>query len=103
MQETLQTYHNLSLKAGSVADIVLKEPFNYQGNNAVLTDLRGEVAGIRTGRIKSIHWQEMEISLSHYIDEGEYIPCDKIIIATGTFLGGKINIGMEQTPYGRIE
>lgn len=46
--------------------------------------LKSEVKGIKT-------------------DAGEYIECDKVIISTGTFLGGEIHIGLETTPFGRIK
>ncbi|CAD6570731.1 MAG: Mitochondrial Translation Optimization [Cyphobasidiales sp. Tagirdzhanova-0007] len=83
MQKTLKDYPNLSLKAGSVADIVLRRPSDASLGSVKSTEIRGEIMGIRT-------------------EAGHFIPCDKVIIATGTFLGGKINIGMEQTPFGRI-
>ena len=40
-----------------------------------------------------------EIVLS---DQGEVIPCVSIVVATGTFLGGETHIGLETTPFGRI-
>lgn len=30
------------------------------------------------------------------------IPCKSVVVATGTFLGGETHIGLETTPFGRI-
>jgi tRNA uridine 5-carboxymethylaminomethyl modification enzyme len=30
------------------------------------------------------------------------IPCKSIVVSTGTFLGGETHIGLETTPFGRI-
>lgn len=30
------------------------------------------------------------------------IPCQSVVVATGTFLGGETHIGLETTPFGRI-
>ena len=84
MQETLRAYPNLSLKAGSVADLVLHQPNPTHDRPTPDERLFGRVQGIRT-------------------EAGEFIPCDKVIISTGTFLGGQINIGLQSTPFGRIE
>lgn len=35
-------------------------------------------------------------------DQGEVIPCKSIVVATGTFLGGETHIGLETTPFGRL-
>ncbi|KAH8813891.1 glucose inhibited division protein A-domain-containing protein [Flagelloscypha sp. PMI_526] len=36
------------------------------------------------------------------LDGGEVIPCSKMVICTGTFLGGEIHIGHERFPAGRM-
>lgn len=81
MQEALREHPNLCLKAGSVADIVLRPS---SGPSTSQDQVYGQIEGIRT-------------------EAGEFIPCDKVIIATGTFLGGQINLGMQVTPFGRID
>ena len=49
MQKTLKDYPNLSLKAGSVADIVLRRPSDASLGSVKSTEIRGEIMGIRTG------------------------------------------------------
>lgn len=68
MQDTLNAYPNLSIRAAAVQDIVLSDP--------VEGDLTGgrKVVGLR-------------------IESGEVIPCQSVVIATGTFLGGELHIG----------
>lgn len=41
-------------------------------------------------------------SHSSCADEGHLIPCRSIVIATGTFLGGEIHVGMDVSSFGRI-
>ncbi|GAA5889047.1 hypothetical protein JCM5296_007149 [Sporobolomyces johnsonii] len=77
MQATLSSYPNLEIRKASVQDIVLSPPV--EGD---LTTGR-KVVGLR-------------------IDNGDIIPCKSIVISTGTFLGGEIHIGLETTPFGRI-
>ncbi|KAL8802186.1 MAG: hypothetical protein Q9182_003975 [Xanthomendoza sp. 2 TL-2023] len=36
------------------------------------------------------------------LESGEVLSCDKVIITTGTFLGGEIHIGLEVFPSGRM-
>ncbi|GAA5857123.1 hypothetical protein JCM8547_007973 [Rhodosporidiobolus lusitaniae] len=76
MQATLNAYPNLSIRSAAVQDIVLSEP--------VEGDSSRKVVGLR-------------------IDSGEVIPCKSVVIATGTFLGGELHIGLETIPFkGRI-
>lgn len=51
MQETLRAYPNLTIKAGSVADLVLEHHDHPVASTSNSTDvpLRGQVRGIRTG------------------------------------------------------
>jgi tRNA uridine 5-carboxymethylaminomethyl modification enzyme len=48
MQETLNKYENLSIKAGSVLDMVLG-PRGARSGNSNAEDVYGEMQGIRTG------------------------------------------------------
>jgi tRNA uridine 5-carboxymethylaminomethyl modification enzyme len=84
MQDTLSNYPNLTLKAGSVAELLLDRSSSSRHGPQEAASIHGKVTGIRT-------------------EAGETIPCDKVIISTGTFLGGQINIGLKSTPFGRIE
>lgn len=77
MREELQAYPNLSIILDSVSDIVLSaeetEPNTPQP----------AISGVR-------------------LDSGETIPTRRVIITTGTFLGGEIHIGLQTYPAGRL-
>ncbi|GAA95148.1 uncharacterized protein L969DRAFT_64833 [Mixia osmundae IAM 14324] len=75
MQETLNAYSNLSLRAGSVDDLILDAPTR--------PGSAGRVIGLR-------------------LETGEVIRTRHIVISTGTFLGGHVHIGLESTPFGRL-
>ncbi|KAF9209198.1 Mitochondrial Translation Optimization [Haplosporangium sp. Z 27] len=81
MQKVLNEYPNLTIKSGSVSDIVLGAeilpPTPGQHN------VQGEIRGIK-------------------LESGEVIHAPKVIITTGTFLRGEIHIGLEAYPAGRI-
>lgn len=75
MREELETYPNLSIVQGSVADIIiLKEDGDAD---------KGRITGVR-------------------LESGEIIPTNNVVITTGTFLGGEIHIGLECHPAGRM-
>ncbi|KAF9393711.1 Mitochondrial Translation Optimization [Podila verticillata] len=82
MQKALHEYPNLTIKAGSVSDIVLGAeilpPTPGQHN------VQGEIKGIK-------------------LESGEVIHAPKVVITTGTFLRGEIHIGLEAYPAGRID
>ncbi|KAI0700807.1 glucose-inhibited division protein A subfamily [Cerioporus squamosus] len=78
MQAALHSYPNLDIYAGSVFDLVLKQP---DSSSAQLP--RAEVRGVK-------------------LDSGEVITCSQVIICTGTFLSGEIHIGMRRFPAGRM-
>ncbi|KAG0380702.1 Mitochondrial Translation Optimization [Mortierella sp. AD032] len=82
MQKALHEYPNLTIKAGSVSDIVLGAeilpPTPGQNN------IQGEIKGIK-------------------LESGEVIHAPKVVITTGTFLRGEIHIGLEAYPAGRID
>ncbi|CZR59993.1 probable MTO1 protein [Phialocephala subalpina] len=75
MREELEAYPNLSIVPGSVADIIVTPE---EGQN-----VGGRITGVR-------------------LESGEIIPTDRVIITTGTFLGGEIHIGLECHPAGRM-
>ncbi|KAI1316373.1 Mitochondrial Translation Optimization [Mortierella claussenii] len=81
MQRVLHEYPNLTIKAGSVSDIVLGADIlpPSPGQHTV----QGEIKGIK-------------------LESGEVIHAPKVIITTGTFLRGEIHIGLEAYPAGRI-
>ncbi|KAM0755862.1 mitochondrial translation optimization protein [Meredithblackwellia eburnea MCA 4105] len=84
MRHLLSSYPNLDIRTANVRDLVLSTP---PALAATITGLPGEdkprVVGLR-------------------IDQGEVIPCRTVVISTGTFLGGESHIGLETTPFGRI-
>jgi tRNA uridine 5-carboxymethylaminomethyl modification enzyme len=75
MREELETYPNLSLVPGSVADIIV--------SHEDVETTAGKIVGVR-------------------LESGEIIPTNHVVITTGTFLGGEIHIGLECHPAGRM-
>ncbi|TAQ85646.1 hypothetical protein B7494_g6033 [Chlorociboria aeruginascens] len=75
MREELETYPNLSIVTGSVADIILS-----RGDDRQTGD---KVVGVR-------------------LESGEAILARQVVLTTGTFLGGEIHIGLEAYPSGRM-
>ncbi|KAG6007928.1 hypothetical protein E4U43_000234 [Claviceps pusilla] len=82
MREELETYPNLSIILASVSDIVLSDQ-NDDAAAAAKSGTVNSVTGIR-------------------LDSGQVIPASKVILTTGTFLGGEIHIGLESYPAGRM-
>lgn len=74
MREELESYPNLSIVPGSVADIIVSKDEE---------NPTGKITGVR-------------------LESGEIIPTNQVIITTGTFLGGEIHIGLEAFPSGRM-
>ena len=77
MQEELLSYPELQVKEGKVADI--------------LVDKEGLAGPGSYGRITGVR-----------LEGGEVLAAKKVIITTGTFLGGEIHIGLEAYPSGRM-
>ncbi|KAH6975895.1 glucose inhibited division protein A-domain-containing protein [Ilyonectria sp. MPI-CAGE-AT-0026] len=77
MRDELTSYPNLSIILESVSDIVLsEEPESTDGASS-------RIAGVR-------------------LESGQVVPTSKVIITTGTFLGGEIHIGLKAYPAGRL-
>ena len=69
MQEELVNYKNLAIVQSSVEDIIVtKDEMGSEGRH-------GKITGVK-------------------LQSGEVIPTNNVIIATGTFLGGEIHIGL---------
>ncbi|KAG9054134.1 Mitochondrial Translation Optimization [Serendipita sp. 407] len=77
MQSVLFNYQNLTIKAGSVHDIIFAE----QEQNDLNSPPR--VTGIT-------------------LQNGETVSCSQVVICTGTFLAGEIHIGLKAFPAGRM-
>ena len=74
MRNEVMNTRGLAVLEGKVADIVTTEP---QGDQKI------GVLGVR-------------------LESGEVIGCKKVVITTGTFLGGEIHIGLDVFPSGRM-
>lgn len=79
MKEELEAYANLSIVLASVSDIVV-------------SDLHDSTA---LGPSKSISGVRL--------DSGQVLPTNRVVIATGTFLGGEIHVGLQSYPAGRLD
>ncbi|KAJ5338842.1 GidA associated domain 3 [Penicillium brevicompactum] len=78
MSEELSGTENLSIVEGKVADIVLSK----EGIESI-PGAQGKIVGVR-------------------LESGEVIPTGRVVITTGTFLGGEIHIGLDVFPSGRM-
>ncbi|KAJ5613060.1 hypothetical protein N7510_006254 [Penicillium lagena] len=78
MLEELTGTQGLSIVEGKVADIVVSKD---GGEN--VPGAQGKIVGVR-------------------LESGEVIPTGRVVITTGTFLGGEIHIGMDVFPSGRM-
>lgn len=78
MQKFIKTYENLNIVENKIEDLIIdfKE-----------SDQLGRPKGIIKGVI---------------LNDGTFLKCDKVVITTGTFLGGEIHIGLKYWPAGRI-
>lgn len=74
MKAEMVSTPNLNIVEGKVADIVTAHDERAG---------KGRVVGVK-------------------LESGEILPCDKVVITTGTFLGGEIHIGLEAYPSGRM-
>ena len=74
MRAEIQSTPGLGVIEGKVADLVLS---NDEGSS------KKRVVGIK-------------------LESGEVLDCEKVVITTGTFLGGEIHIGLDVFPSGRI-
>lgn len=77
MRAELESYPNLSVVLGSVADIVVSH------SDDASDGPERKITGVR-------------------LESGEVLPTSQVIITTGTFLGGEIHIGLESYPAGRL-
>ncbi|ORX45870.1 glucose-inhibited division protein A subfamily [Hesseltinella vesiculosa] len=73
VQEYLNHYPNLTIRSGSVADLVMDQE----------TDTQKTIRGIQ-------------------LENGQLIRSPTVVITTGTFLGGEIHLGLKVWPAGRI-
>ncbi|MCJ1400625.1 Mitochondrial Translation Optimization [Xylographa trunciseda] len=77
MKAEILSTKGLGVIEGTVADIVTTEGLDGLGN------VRRRITGVR-------------------LESGEVLECKKVVITTGTFLGGEIHIGLDVFPSGRM-
>ncbi|KAI9287883.1 glucose-inhibited division protein A subfamily [Umbelopsis sp. AD052] len=82
MQHILKDYPNLTILSGSVHDLVIKK--GVLGADIGNGDIGAEVGGVT-------------------LEDGNTITASKVVITTGTFLGGEIHLGLKVWPAGRID
>ncbi|KAK6349753.1 Mitochondrial Translation Optimization [Orbilia brochopaga] len=80
MQAELTAYPNLTVKEGSVADIIIDKSPGFLPNG---DGHYGQVTGIK-------------------LESGEEVYTRHIVVTTGTFLSGEIHIGLDVFPSGRM-
>ncbi|KAI9500267.1 glucose inhibited division protein A-domain-containing protein [Coemansia spiralis] len=90
MFEALSSHPGLTLKPGSVADIILERPTDTDGLHLK-----------RLARQDSAFAQASATVTGVRLESGEIIRTRKVVITTGTFLGGEIHIGLKAFPSGR--
>ncbi|KAJ2718918.1 Mitochondrial Translation Optimization [Coemansia sp. Benny D115] len=90
MQEALAAYPGLTLKAGSVADVVLERPAG-----------TGDAEARRLAGQDSSSAQAAARVVGVRLESGETLRARAVVITTGTFLGGEIHIGLKAFPAGR--
>lgn len=93
MLEELSTTKGLSIVEAKVEDIILADgDGSFTGDESSLSSsssssspsiAKSKIAGVR-------------------LDSGELLPTNRVVITTGTFLGGEIHIGLTVYPSGRV-
>ncbi|PHH59654.1 hypothetical protein CDD81_2777 [Ophiocordyceps australis] len=78
MRQEMESYPNVTIILDSISDLVLSSK---PGNDQI--DLMRAVAGVR-------------------LESGRIVSASRVIITTGTFLGGEIHIGLNSYPAGRL-
>lgn len=79
MQREILNYDNLAVLEGQVEDVIIEPQTN--------EDFSGRSYGMVKGVI---------------LGDGTVLKCSKVVVTTGTFLGGEIHIGLTAYPSGRI-
>ncbi|KAI7855735.1 glucose inhibited division protein A-domain-containing protein [Circinella umbellata] len=84
LQEYLKDYPNLTISAGSVADLILSNGETENEHNTIKE--KGAISTVQGIRLEN----------------GQTIYAPNIVITTGTFLGGEIHLGLKFWPAGRL-
>ncbi|KAI8391284.1 glucose inhibited division protein A-domain-containing protein [Radiomyces spectabilis] len=84
LQEYLNGYPNLTIRSGSVADLVMDQGTDQHEYEKVKSKgAQTMIHGVR-------------------LDNGQIISAPNVVITTGTFLGGEIHLGLKAWPAGRL-
>lgn len=89
MQKTILNYKNLTVLEGSVEDVIIVPTSRTDDETHNKKDIDHE--GREYGTVRGV-----------ILGDGTVMSCDKVVITTGTFLGGEIHIGLKAYPAGRI-
>ncbi|OBA20122.1 GIDA-domain-containing protein [Metschnikowia bicuspidata var. bicuspidata NRRL YB-4993] len=81
MQKVISAYENLQVLQALVEDIIISP------SQQLPKDFEGRFHGTVKGVV---------------LDDGSVLLCGKVVICTGTFLGGEIHIGLQCFPAGRL-
>ncbi|KAK6460643.1 mitochondrial translation optimization [Scheffersomyces coipomensis] len=81
MQKEILNYPNLQVMEAKVDDIIIEPTVN---DNE-------DATGRKYGTVKGL-----------ILSDGRVLNCSKVVVTTGTFLGGEIHIGLTAYPSGRI-
>ncbi|KAJ2848571.1 Mitochondrial Translation Optimization [Coemansia brasiliensis] len=87
---TLQSYAGLDIKAGSVADILLERPVELDTKSLKTLADQDSLSATSSATVLGVR-----------LESGEVIHGKKVVITTGTFLGGEIHIGLKTFSSGR--
>lgn len=96
MQKELESYPGLEIVEGSVKDIIL-DYGSEDANNAYSAS-----AYANSTQAGSLSLNKQPSIQGVTLEDGTLIRTNKVIITTGTFLGGEIHIGLQVYPAGRI-
>lgn len=84
MHDELSTTKGLSIVEAKVEDILLADCDGSSNSGSPLSPIaKSKITGVR-------------------LDSGEILPTNRVIITTGTFLGGEIHVGLSVYPSGRV-
>lgn len=84
MQKEILSYPNLNVLEAQVEDIIVEPLLNKEEDNK-------DVSGRQFSTVKGV-----------ILSDGTVLNTSKVVITTGTFLGGEIHIGLTAYPSGRI-
>lgn len=106
MQAELESYPNLDILEGSVADILIDHSYN--GDNTTPTKESKDPTQFTDTAVAAAEATAAEAAAVHgtvrgvVLESGQVVRTSTVVITTGTFLSGEIHIGLTAYPAGRI-